>query len=74
MDHTDKDKLFNQYYLSKAGNLNLTLTSKYEKVRSFTKGCMVRKSKNLYKSDKYFIEDLQTIMDFDSDSASVVFK
>lgn len=74
MDQADKDKLFQQFYLSKVSNLNLTYTSKYEKVRSFTKGCMLRKGKNLYKTEKSFIEDLQIVMNFDSDSASVVFK
>ena len=55
MDKIDREKLYSQFYLSKIDNLNLTTTSKFEKVVAYTKGCMIRKQKNLYKSQKYFI-------------------
>ena len=35
---------------------------------------MKRYKSKLYKSYKYFIIDLQTIMDYDAESAMVVFK
>lgn len=74
MEKADKEKIFQQFYLAKAGNLNTTMTSKYEKVIAMTMGCMTRKNKNLYQGQKYFIEDLQAIMSFDPESANVVFK
>lgn len=65
---------FHQFYLHKIKNLNLTKTSSYSKVEAYTEGVIKRYKNRLYQSQKYFIMDLQTIMDFDAESAMIIFK
>lgn len=74
MEKADKERIFDQFLLAKIDNLDLTSTSKYEKASAYTRGCISRRSKNLYQSHKTFIHDLQTIMDYDPESANIIFK
>lgn len=74
MEKSDKEYLFEQFQLTKIGSLNFTNTSNFEKVRALTQGCLIRKKKKLYKSEKAFVEDLQRIFQFDPESANVVFQ
>ena len=75
MEKESRDKIFTQFYLSHhRKSLTLTKTSSYSKVEAYTKGCWHRYNLNLYKGQKYFIKDLQTIMDYDPESAAQVFR
>lgn len=71
MDAEEQARIFAQYELSRhPKSLTLTKTSSYSKVQAYTKGCIHKYELNLYRGIKYFLLDLQTILDFDPESAN----
>ena len=44
MDKNDREHLFNQFYLYKVNDLNLTKTSSYSKVDAYVSGCLRRQN------------------------------
>ena len=44
MDKNDREQIFNQFYLFKVNDLNLTKTSSYSKVEGYVAGCLRRQN------------------------------